>query len=110
MAVAVAAAVAVGQGNTASAKEGFKAPTLENGVLTVEGTNAADAIALRESAAHRGVLQVDFGDDGTADFEFNLADLTQIIVGPGTATTRPHRRKQRRLQRHARRRSTAATV
>ena len=83
VAAAVGAAVAVGQGSTASAKEGLKAPTLENGVLTVNGTNAADAIALRQSAAQRGVLEVDFGDDGRADFEFNTADLTRVIVKAG---------------------------
>ena len=82
-ALAVAAAFAVGQGNTASAKEGFTAPTLENGVLTINGTNKADAIALRVSALQRGVLQVDVGDDGTAGFEFNTADLTRIIVKAG---------------------------
>jgi Ca2+-binding RTX toxin-like protein len=79
----VAAAVAVGQGNTASAKEGLKAPKLEEGVLTIKGTNKADAIALRLSEFSPRVLQVDVGDDGTADFEFNTADLTRIIVKAG---------------------------
>jgi len=81
--VAVAAALAVGQGSTASAKEGFKSPTLENGVLTVNGTNSSDAIALRLKALTRDVLQVDFGDDGTADFEFNTEVLRQITVEAG---------------------------
>jgi len=81
--LAVAAALAVGQGSTASAKEGFKSPTLENGVLTVNGTNSSDAIALRLKALTRDVLQVDFGDDGTADFEFNTEELGQITVEAG---------------------------
>jgi Ca2+-binding RTX toxin-like protein len=82
-AVAVAAAVAVGHGSTASAKEGFTVPTLDNGVLTVNGTNAEDAIALRLKALTRDVLQVDVGDDGTADFEFKTEDLAQITVKAG---------------------------
>ena len=81
--VAGAAGIAAGQGNAAPAKDRFNAPTLENGVLTIKGTNKADAIALGQSAVQRGVLQVDVGDDGTADFEFNTADLTQIIVKAG---------------------------
>jgi Ca2+-binding RTX toxin-like protein len=80
LATAVAAGIAAGQGNAAPAKDRFKDPKLEKGVLTIKGTNAADAIALRLSAVQRGVLQVDVGDDGTADFEFNTADLAAIIV------------------------------
>jgi hypothetical protein len=82
-AAAVAAGIAAGQGNAAPPKDRFQDPKLENGVLTIEGTNAADAIALRLSAVQRGVLQVDVDDDGTADFEFNTADLAAIVVEAG---------------------------
>ena len=86
LAVAAAAAIAggvlAGAGNAAPANAAgkasplqkksaqFKAPTLENGLLTVEGTNAADRIALRLQAGQPGILQVDFGDDGSAEFSF----------------------------------------
>ena len=100
-AVAVAAAVAVaggivaGAGNAAPAiKAGkashllkktqqFVAPTLEKGVLTIEGTNASDKIALRLQAREPDILQVDVGDDGTADFSFNRADVVEIVVPAG---------------------------
>ena len=82
-AAAVAAGTLAGAGNAAPAKDRFKDPKLQKGVLTIKGTNGADAIALRLSAVQRGVLQVDVGDDGTADFEFNSADLAQIIVKAG---------------------------
>ena len=78
-ALVVAVAAAAGLATQASAAPAVTAK-LKHGGLTIKGTNAADLIALRLSAVQRGVLQVDVGDDGTADFEFNSADLAQIIV------------------------------
>jgi Ca2+-binding RTX toxin-like protein len=63
--------------------EPFKAPTLENGLLTVEGTNAADRIALRLETGQPGILQVDFGDDGSAEFSFARRAIAQIVVKAG---------------------------
>jgi hypothetical protein len=91
LAVAVAAAAAgvmAGHGQAAPAlKAGgasqFNQPTLENGVLTVEGTNADDRIALRLQAGQPGILQVDVGDDGTADFSFQRASVAEIAVHAG---------------------------
>src|SRR2546429_9219766 len=81
-AVAVAAAVAsvtgiaAGQGNAAPAvktpathrMDKFKRPKLKHGELTIVSTEASDKIALRLQAGQPGVLQVDVGDDGSADF------------------------------------------
>ena len=43
-------------------------PVVHNGVLTVTGTSGADAIALRLQTGNARIVQVDVGDDGTADF------------------------------------------
>jgi len=53
---------------------------LTHGVLTITGTNGSDKIALRLRAAHPGILQVDVGDDGSADFSFKRKRIGNIIV------------------------------
>jgi hemolysin type calcium-binding protein len=99
LAVAVAAALAggilAGAGNAAPASatgnapslhkksEQFKAPTLENGLLTVKGTNAGDRIALRLQAGQPGILEVDFGEDRSAEFSFERSEIAQIVVEAG---------------------------
>jgi Ca2+-binding RTX toxin-like protein len=94
-AAAVAAGVLAGAGNAAPAHaagaaapsqqtgERFKEPTLENGLLTVEGTNAADRIALRLQAGEPGVLQVDLGDDGSAEFSLERRQVRAVAVEAG---------------------------
>jgi Ca2+-binding RTX toxin-like protein len=93
-AVAVAAAVAgatgivAGQGNAAPAAktsaahrmDKFKHPKLKHGLLTIEGTEASDKIALRLQAGQAGLLQVDVGDDGSADFSFARSRIAKIAV------------------------------
>jgi Ca2+-binding RTX toxin-like protein len=46
----------------------FKEPKLRHGLLTIKGTRAGDTIALRLKAGDPGILQVDVGDDGSANF------------------------------------------
>ena len=93
-AVAGAAGIAAGHANASPYRHAhkdihrfddpkFKHPKLKHGVLTIEGTNASDAIALRLQAGDPGVLQVDVGNDGSADFSFDRADVTQIVVDAG---------------------------
>jgi RTX calcium-binding nonapeptide repeat (4 copies) len=92
-AVAVAAALAgvAGPGNAALADNarhsstpvGFPHPKLNRGVLTITGTQASDQIALRLQAGNPGTVQVDVGDDGSADFSFVRADLDAINVRMG---------------------------
>jgi Ca2+-binding RTX toxin-like protein len=93
-AVAVAAAVAgatgivAGQGNAAPAAktsadhrmDKFKHPKLKHGLLTIEGTDASDKIVLRLQAGNPGLLQVDVGDDGSADFSFERNKIAKIAV------------------------------
>jgi Ca2+-binding RTX toxin-like protein len=85
------AAIVAGPGNAApiikagkvshSSKEpGFKHPKLKHGVLTVKGTEATDKIALRLQAGDPATLQVDVGDDGSADFSFERKEIANIAV------------------------------
>jgi Ca2+-binding RTX toxin-like protein len=99
-AVAVAAAVAgatgivAGQGNAARTINAGAAPqslengqftgaSLEDGVLTVQGTNVSDRIALRLQVGQPGILQVDVGDDGSAEFSFERREIAAIAVDAG---------------------------
>jgi Ca2+-binding RTX toxin-like protein len=61
----------------------FKHPKLKHGVLTIEGTKAGDKIALRLQAGYPGILQVDVGDDGSADFSFDRTRVAAIAVDAG---------------------------
>jgi hypothetical protein len=99
VAAAVAAGALAGAGNaapSANADRGsypnakFKAPKLKRGVLMIEGTKASDKIALRLQAGDVGILQVDVGDDGSADFNFQRDHVAQIAVyaRPGADTVR----------------------
>jgi Ca2+-binding RTX toxin-like protein len=91
--IAGAAGVAAGQGTAAPApkahkashlrKSDFKRPKLRHGSLTVEGTEANDRIALRLRAGAAGTLQVDVGDDGSAEFSFDRERVTSIAVDAG---------------------------
>jgi Ca2+-binding RTX toxin-like protein len=58
----------------------FKRPKLRHGELTVEGTEASDRIALRLRASDPGTLQVDVGDDSTAEFSFDRERVTSVAV------------------------------
>ena len=61
-----------------------------DGTLQIAGTPFADRIALRISALDRTQLQVDVGDDGTADGSFDLNSFGAIDVeaGNGNDTVR----------------------
>src|SRR3954452_16580952 len=90
-AVAGVAGIAAGPGKAAAVRHAakashahkadrFKHPKLRHGVLTIEGTEAGDRIALRLQTGDAGVLQVDVGDDGSADFSFERSDVASIVV------------------------------
>ena len=54
---------------------------LNHGTLEVRGTRAAsEKIALRLKAGEPKVVEVDAGDDGSADFSFPRADVKRIVV------------------------------
>jgi RTX calcium-binding nonapeptide repeat (4 copies) len=78
LASAVAAGIVAGQASAGQAA--FAPPKLEYGVLSVKATQASDKIALRLQAGEPGVLQVDVGDDGSADFSFERNDIARIAV------------------------------
>jgi hypothetical protein len=54
--------------------------SVANDTLTVTATQASELLALRLQAGTPGVLEVDFGDDGTAEFSFDRATFSRIDV------------------------------
>jgi len=79
-AIAGAAGIIAANGNAAPATTHA---SLEAGVLTVQGTNASDRIALRLQAGQPGILQVDVGDDGSPNFSFERREIERIAVDAG---------------------------
>ena len=80
---AVAAIVAGTAGVAAEqsqAAHSHKYPKLRHGVLKVEGTAASEKIALRLKAGQSGILQIDFGDDGSAEFQVRREHVKRIVV------------------------------
>ena len=62
-----------------------KHPTasIKHRTLTITGTAASDKLALRLRAGHPQTLQVDVGDDGSADFQVRRRRFDRIIVNAG---------------------------
>ena len=54
--------------------------SVANDTLTVIGTSASDRLALRLAAGDANTLQIDFGDDGTADQSFDRHTFSTINV------------------------------
>ena len=90
-AVAALAGIVAEQGNAASPakaaktpyppkKARFKQPKLNRGTLTIKGTEAGEKIALRLQTGDPGVLEVDVGDDGSAEFRFRRDNIANIAV------------------------------
>jgi hypothetical protein len=53
---------------------------LGHGVLRIKGTKANDKLTLRLQTGNPAVLEVDVGDDGSADFSFERSSVTSIVV------------------------------
>ena len=53
---------------------------VDDGTLRISGSPLAENIALRVSALDRNQLQVDFGDNGSADRTFDLSTFRAIQV------------------------------
>ncbi len=79
-ALALAALVvpALASANTGTI-DGMRA-AIESGTLLVRGSRQADAVALRLKAGDPNTVQVDAGDDGSADFSFARSDVSAINV------------------------------
>ena len=58
-------------------------PTTVNGVLSITGTRGDDRIALRLQKGQPNLLQVDFGNDGSAEFTVDRTGVTSIDVDGG---------------------------
>ena len=71
--VGVVAAIAARPASAARA-------SLSKGVLTITGKNVDDKIALRLKVGRPGILQVDVGDNGSANFSFKRKRIGKIIV------------------------------
>jgi hypothetical protein len=56
---------------------------VKRGTLDVKGGDRDDAVALRLRAGDPNTVQVDVGDDGSADFSFARGDLAAIMVSTG---------------------------
>ena len=63
---------------------------LKHGTLEVKGSRRADTIALRLKAGDPSQIQVDVGDDGSADFSFarNLVVAISVKAGDGDDAVR----------------------
>jgi len=88
-AIAVVAALAVAgsaaaHGKTSSQRyHRFERPRLVHHTLVILGTPGDDQITLRLKAGDPDVLQVDTGNDGTADFSRHLEPVDAIVVDAG---------------------------
>jgi predicted lipoprotein with Yx(FWY)xxD motif len=58
----------------------FQRPKLAHGLLSINGTSGSDRLALRLKAGDPQTLQVDVGDDGSADFSFDRRKIAKIAV------------------------------
>jgi Ca2+-binding RTX toxin-like protein len=86
VAVVVAAGLAAVAGHAdAAAPEvmPIRHPKLKEGLLTIEGTKRSDRLTLRLEAGDPGVLQLDVGDDGSADYDFARQDVARIELAAG---------------------------
>lgn len=72
--------LAAGLAATADAAQAAPAPKVSNGTLVVRGTAAKDKLALRLQAGKPNKLEIDFGDDGSADFRINRNRVDRIRV------------------------------
>jgi Ca2+-binding RTX toxin-like protein len=89
--VLVFAALAVAVPSSASNdKVGGVRADVKRGTLNVRGGDRADAVALRVMAGDSTVVQVDVGDDGSADFSFARGDIDAIDIklGDGSDSAR----------------------
>jgi Ca2+-binding RTX toxin-like protein len=83
--IAMTTAIVVAAALAASADRAGAASTvaLDHGTLTIKGDAASDAVALRARPSVPRILEVDSGDDGTADAEFKLRKVDRIRVRTG---------------------------
>src|SRR5262245_41754195 len=76
--VAAVAATLATAGSAAAGRE--NTAFVAQDTLVVTGSRNDDQIALRLQAGAAGTLQVDFGDDGTAEFSFDRSTFSRIDI------------------------------
>ena len=76
-------ALAAPAAHASHGKPGGVRAELDNGTLKVEGGNRSNAVALRLKDGDPNRIQVDAGDDGSADFNFARGDVRAISVAMG---------------------------
>jgi Ca2+-binding RTX toxin-like protein len=62
---------------------GLELPRLYDGLLAVDGTIGDDRLALRLQVGNPAVLQIDVGDDGSAEFSVPRAQVERLSVDGG---------------------------
>ena len=87
LAAGAAAMVAVGLATAGPAAAATSA-SVSNDTLTVTGDSGDDRIALRLAGGAAGTLQVDFGDDGSAEHSFDRSTFSRIEVFAGSGNDR----------------------
>jgi hypothetical protein len=83
IALVVAALALAAQSSASHQKVDGVRATLKHGTLSVKGSQRGDAIALRLKAGDPSRIQVDVGDDASADFTFARTDVSTIKVRGG---------------------------
>jgi hypothetical protein len=83
VALALAALVVAAHSSAHNYKVDGVRATLKHGTLSVKGSQRGDAIALRLKAGDPSRIQVDVGDDASADFTFARSDVSAIKVRGG---------------------------
>ena len=81
--LALVALAAPAIADAAPGKPGGVRAALDNGTLKVEGGNRSNAVSLRLKAGDPNQIQVDAGDNGSADFNFARGGVNAISVAMG---------------------------
>jgi len=58
-------------------------PKFKEGLLTIDGSKRSDRLTLRLEAGDPGVIQLDVGNDGSADYDFARRDVARIEIAAG---------------------------
>jgi Ca2+-binding RTX toxin-like protein len=84
------ALVAGALGLSAAQADAAYTPAVKDRTLLLAGDAAADKLALRTAATKLPTLEVDVGDDGSADFRITLSsfDRIRVLAGDGADTVR----------------------
>src|SRR5262245_9884546 len=82
VAVALAALVFAAHASASEKVDGIRA-SLKHGTLRVHGGDGGQQVAVRLKAGDAQTIQVDAGDNGSADFSFARADVQSIKVKMG---------------------------